>query len=560
MLRARSISARRLRLGTSEANAGGRLAHRHPGRCLRGADRRGVSRRRLRRRGRSLSSSFWGERMRTPARPLRDPKTMLQEWAQARGLPTPTYREVERTGPHHDPEFRVAVDLPDASRPKGVGRSKRAAEQAAAAAMLSARASRRTPMAEDAAATAEDTRCGFVALIGAPNAGKSTLINALVGSKVSIVTHKVQTTRTLVRGIAIEGAAQLVFVDTPGHFRAAAPARPRHGDDRLERRARCRSRRAADRRQARASMTRPRPSLNKLAEVRQPKVLILNKVDLVEKASLLALAQARERAAPIRRDLHGFGAQRRRRRGSEALACRAGAGRPLALSGRPDFRRAAAPARRRDHAREAFLRLHQELPYQSTVETETWKERKDGSVRIEQTIYVERESQRKIVLGKGGQTIKAIGADGARGDRGDPREAGAPVSVRESARGLGRRSGALPADGAGISQGMNEAMIARARYGRSGADGGQQSPRALAQDRIHLHRPTRPRSERHSATAALSIDDPLAVFAAVLEEPAGTRDVSIRPRIISISVSPKTALRLLRATSGLQRPTATMAR
>ena len=109
-----------IRLGASEANAGGRSAHRDPRRCLRGADRRGVPRRRLSRRAAALVERLWGERMRTPVRPLRDPKTVLQEWAQARGLPTPTYREVERTGPHHDPEFRVAVDAAGPrSRPKG---------------------------------------------------------------------------------------------------------------------------------------------------------------------------------------------------------------------------------------------------------------------------------------------------------------------------------------------------------------------------------------------------------------------------------------------------------
>ena len=101
-----------------------------------------------------------------------------------------------------------------------------------------------------------------------------------------------------------------------------------------------------------------------------------------------------------------------------------------------------------------YLRLHQELPYHSTVETESWEERKDGSVRIEQTIFVERESQRKIVLGKGGQTIKAIGAVGPQGDRGDHREAGASLPVRQGARRLDRRPRALPGDGFGVSQGV----------------------------------------------------------------------------------------------------------
>ena len=144
---------------------------------------------------------------------------MLQEWAQGRGLPTPAYREVERTGPHHNPEFRVAVDVADKLPAEGIGRSKRAAEQAAAATML-------TREGVDAMATLEwchrrrrcATRCGFIALIGAPNAGKSTLTNTLVGSKVTIVSRKVQTTRALVRGIAIVGDAQLVLMDTPGIF------------------------------------------------------------------------------------------------------------------------------------------------------------------------------------------------------------------------------------------------------------------------------------------------------------------------------------------------------
>ena len=159
-----------------------------------------------------------------------------------------------------------------------------------------------------------------------------------------------------------------------------------------------------------------------------------------------------------------------------------------------------------------YLKLHQELPYQSTVETESWTERKDGSVRIEQTIYVERDSQRKIVLGKGGQSIKAIGeAARARACRHHGEE-GAPVPVREGARGLGRRPGALPADGAGVSQGMTwrgPAIAALALLVGSIAA-------ALAQDRIHLHTNEAEIGEV-LRDGGVAIDDPLAVFAAVLK-------------------------------------------
>ena len=224
-----------LRLGASEANAGGRMrtailadvCEALVGAVYLDGGYDGAAK---------LVEKLWGERMRAPVRPLRDPKTILQEWAQARGLPTPTYREVERTGPHHDPEFRVAVD---AAEP-GAGR--RAwplqAHRRAGGRRRHAQARRR----EDGSCrwltmpTPEATRCGFIALIGAPNAGKSTLINALVGSKVAIVTPKVQTTRTLLRGIAMEGSAQLVFHRHAGNFRAAAAARSRHGHDGLERR------------------------------------------------------------------------------------------------------------------------------------------------------------------------------------------------------------------------------------------------------------------------------------------------------------------------------------
>jgi len=258
-------------------------------------------------------------------------------------------------------------------------------------------------------AAASETHCGIVALIGAPNAGKSTLLNALVGAKISIVTPKVQTTRALIRGIAVEGVSQLIFVDTPGIF---APRR------RLDRAMVGTAWGSAHDADIVALLIDSRKGLEEddeailrgLADVRATKVIVLNKVDLVGKPKLLTLAQAlNERVAFAATfmisalsgdgvtDLKGW------------LAAQVPAGPWLY----PEDQMSDAPLRQlaAEITREKlYLRLHQELPYRSTVETDVWKELRDGSVRIEQTIYVERESQRKIVLGKGGQTIKAIGA------------------------------------------------------------------------------------------------------------------------------------------------------
>ena len=266
-------------------------------------------------------------------------------------------------------------------------------------------------MAEPAAS---ESRCGFVALIGAPNAGKSTLVNALVGTKVSIVTPKAQTTRTLIRGIAVDGPAQLILVDTPGIFA------PRRRLDRAMVGTAWGGARDAD---IAALVVDSRKGVEDedegvirgLAEVRAAKLLVLNKVDVVAKPALLALTQMlNERAAFAAifmiSALTGDGVADLKR----WLGAHVPAGPWLY----PADQIADAPLRQlaAEITREKlYLRLHQELPYQSTVETEVWKELKDGSVRIEQTIYVERESQRKIVLGKGGQTIKAIGA-AARAD------------------------------------------------------------------------------------------------------------------------------------------------
>jgi GTP-binding protein Era len=268
-------------------------------------------------------------------------------------------------------------------------------------------------MADDTANAETGTRCGFVALIGAPNAGKSTLTNALVGSKVAIVTPKVQTTRALLRGIVMAGPAQLVLVDTPGIF---APRR------RLDRAMVTTAWGGASDADIVAVLIDAKTGLDdaadamlqKLDEVRQPKILIFNKVDLVGKEKLLMLAQA--------------GAARGKFEAVFMISAKSGDGVgdvrnwlaehvPAGPWHYPEDEVSDAPVRQlaAEITREKlYLKLHQELPYQSTVETETWTERKDGSVRIEQTIYVERESQRKIVLGKAGQTIKAIGESSRR--------------------------------------------------------------------------------------------------------------------------------------------------
>jgi GTP-binding protein Era len=255
----------------------------------------------------------------------------------------------------------------------------------------------------------EETRCGFAALIGATNVGKSTLVNALVGSKVAIVTPKAQTTRALLRGIATEGAAQIILVDTPGLF---APRR------RLDRAMVASAWSGAgdadvicviiDAQHGFAQETQA--LLDRLKEFHQPKALVLNKIDIVDKPSLLGLAQDANARAGFASTfmisaLKGDGVADLRHWLANAV--------PAGPWLYPEDQIADAPSRSlaAEITREKlYLRLHQELPYQSTVETEAWNERPDGSLRIEQTIYVERESQRKIVLGKGGQSIKAIGA------------------------------------------------------------------------------------------------------------------------------------------------------
>lgn len=252
------------------------------------------------------------------------------------------------------------------------------------------------------------TKSGFIALIGAPNAGKSTLVNQLVGTKVSIVTHKVQTTRALVRGIVVHDNAQIVLVDTPGIFHP---------------------RRRLDRAMVSTAWTGAKDAdivlvlidaqsgvnddaeiiLESLTKIKQEKILVLNKVDAVARPSLLELAAELNKRAQFSRTfmvsaLNGSGCKDL----LEYLCSKVPAG-PWyypedEISDMPMRQLAAEITREK-----LYLRLHNELPYASTVETESWEERPDGSVKINQVIYVERDGQKKIVLGAKGETIKAIG-------------------------------------------------------------------------------------------------------------------------------------------------------
>ena len=260
------------------------------------------------------------------------------------------------------------------------------------------------------AAPGTRTRCGFVALIGAPNVGKSTLVNALVGSKVTIVSRKVQTTRALIRGIVIESNAQIILVDTPGIFL------PNRRLDRAMVSTAWSGAHDADLvcvlLDAKSGIDEEADAiLAKLATVQHDKILVLNKIDLVAREKLLALAKAANERLNFTTTfmvsaLSGDGVGDLRHTLAEMV--------PPGPFHYPEDQMSDVPMRHlaAEITREKIFRqLHQELPYQSTVETDSWTERKDKSIRIEQTIFVERESQRKIVLGKGGATIKTIGAE-----------------------------------------------------------------------------------------------------------------------------------------------------
>ncbi len=259
-----------------------------------------------------------------------------------------------------------------------------------------------------ASETETEQRCGFVAIIGAPNAGKSTLVNQLVGSKVTIVSRKVQTTRMTVRGIAMAGRAQIVLVDTPGIFQP---------------------RRRLDRAMVAAAWTGASDAdvvivlvdaasgvddnveaiIQRVREIRAPKILVLNKVDrLADKAALLPLIEQLNKATEYEETLvvsalNGDGVPEL----LDLLAKRM----PVGPWHFPEDDISDLPMRllAAEITREKIYdRLHQELPYAITVETTDWKRLKNKSIRIEQTIFVEQDSQKRIVLGKGGQSVKAI--------------------------------------------------------------------------------------------------------------------------------------------------------
>jgi GTP-binding protein Era len=254
------------------------------------------------------------------------------------------------------------------------------------------------------------TRAGFVALIGEPNAGKSTLLNRMVGAKVSIVTHKVQTTRARIRGVAMEGQSQIVFVDTPGLFR------PRRRLDRAMVAAAWGGAADADiivlLIEAHRGLTEGTKAIidalkDRVAEGR-PVALAINKIDRVKAETLLALAESANAAFPF---VETFMISAEKGHGVEALRRWLAGALPEGPWLYPEDQIADLPMRMiaAEITREKLtLRLHEELPYQMTVESETWEDRKDGSTRIGQVIYVARDGHKGIVLGNRGETIKAI--------------------------------------------------------------------------------------------------------------------------------------------------------
>lgn len=256
----------------------------------------------------------------------------------------------------------------------------------------------------------EPVRCGLVALIGAPNVGKSTLVNQLVGAKVSIVTHKVQTTRARVRGVLTEDASQVILIDTPGIFV------PRRRLDRAMVEAAWAGAQDADIvcfivDAAKGLDEDGERILKRLGDGAGPLVLLLNKIDLIKKDKLLSLVGTLSELASFDEIfmISALGGD-----GVADLKAYLTATIPEGPWLFPEDDLSDIPMRMlaAEITREKlYLRLHQELPYASTIETTAWKKLRDGSARIEQTIYVERASQKQIVLGKGGRTIKAISSE-----------------------------------------------------------------------------------------------------------------------------------------------------
>ena len=318
---------------------------------------------------------------------------------------------IDRSGPEHAPRFVVEARLAGLTPTRGEGRTKRDAERAAAAALMAEAASMVEPASQ---------RCAVVAIIGAPNAGKSTLVNRIVGQKIAAVTHKVQTTRDVLRGVAVQGEVQLVMIDTPGVFaprrrldRAMAaaawgaldgadaiihlvdaPAQKSDGE-----------KRGAD---ARAAEDSARIA-ERLKQMEKASILALNKVDSIARPALLEIT-TRQVEQGLYTDVFMISAKSGD--GVDDLVRTITERAPEGPWLFPEDQVADAPTRvlAAEITREkAMLRLHDELPYEMMVETETWESKKDGSARVEQTLYVARESQRKIAIGAKGQTIKIIG-------------------------------------------------------------------------------------------------------------------------------------------------------
>jgi GTPase len=264
----------------------------------------------------------------------------------------------------------------------------------------------------DAGQAGPETRCGFIAVIGAPNAGKSTLVNALVGAKVAIVSRKVQTTRTTLRGIAVAGASQLVFIDTPGIFV------PRRRLDRAMVEAAWGGAGDADQTLLVVDVARGVDEdveriLAKLEQSKAPRLLALNKIDRVRKEHLLELAADLNARHPFAAT---FMISALTGDGVADLKAHLARSVPPGPWHYPADEVSDAPLRllAAEITREKIYdRLHDELPYQAAVETTAWQEQKNG-IRIEQTIFVERDSQKRIVLGKGGSMIKQVSTEARR--------------------------------------------------------------------------------------------------------------------------------------------------